>query len=282
LNLKASIVRGLNRHVLPRYRLALKKSANDADALPAPGPMRERLVGNAAAALQPWLVSIGGSADAKALIEEFITVFARRPVRDNAGGSGFNGSLCLFAAVRVLAPALIVESGTWKGHSAWLFRQAAPEARIVSFDIEHENLEHREPGIDYRLGDWMDHEVAAGEGVSLAFFDDHISHARRIREAHARGFRLLLADDDLPAEALFVTGLPPAPTAAMLADPAVTAGQILAWRYRGRDFSLTVSPEDIAVRALIAGRHAAPDLSPATYHPRHNGVTVLRLKSRGE
>ncbi len=278
MNLKASIVRGLNRHVLPRWRLTLKKSANEADALPAPGPMRDRLVGNAAALLQPWADGIAIGADAKALIEEFIAVFARRPVRDNAGGSGFNGSLCLFAAVRLLEPDLIVESGTWKGHSAWLFRQAAPRARIVTFDIEHENLEHREPGVDYRLGDWMGHEIAA-EGNALAFFDDHVSHARRIREAHARGFRQLLADDDLPAEALFVTGLPPAPTAAMLADPAVQAGQVFAWRYRGRDFSLTVTEDDIAARSLIAGRHAAPDLAPATYHPRHNGVTVLRLKS---
>ena len=40
MNLKASVVRALNRRPLPRWRLVLRKSGNEGDNLPAPGPFR--------------------------------------------------------------------------------------------------------------------------------------------------------------------------------------------------------------------------------------------------
>lgn len=279
MNLKASLVRTLNRHVLPRWRLVLRKSDKGGDDLPLPGPFRDRLIEAMTARLDPYLreTQLGGAT--RQLIEEFLGVYARRPVRDNAGGTAFNGSLVLFALVRALDPVLIVECGSWKGHTAWLFRQAAPSARIVTCDIEHENLEHREPGIEYRLGDWMRFDdLKADTPQSLVFFDDHVSHAQRLREAHGRGFRTVILDDDLPAEALFVTGDPPAPTAAILTDPAIAPGTEIAWTYRGRGFHHVVTAEALATRALIAERLPAPDLAPATWQSRHNGISLVRLR----
>lgn len=278
MNLKASLVRTLNRHVLPRWRLVLRKSDKGGDDLPLPGPFRDRLIDATAALLSPYLQRINPELPVRPLIEDFFDVYARRPVRDNSGGTAFNGSLVLYALVRALNPVLIVESGSWKGHSAWLFRQAAPDARIVTCDIEHENLEHREPGIEYRLGDWMGyHDLKADGPRSLAFFDDHVSHAQRLREAHGRGFRTVLLDDDLPAEALFVTGDPPAPTAAMLVDPTITPGTEIGWTYRGRTLHHVVTAEALTTRALIAERLQAPDLAPATWQSRHNGISLVRL-----
>ena len=113
---------------------------------------------------------------------------------------------------------------------------------------------------------------------SLAFFDDHVSHAQRLRDAHGRGFRTVILDDDVPAEALFVTGDPPAPTGAMLADPAITPGTEVAWTYRGRKFHHVVTVEALTTRALIAERLPAPDLAPATWQSRHNGISLVRLR----
>lgn len=279
MNLKASLIRTLNRRVLPRWRLVLRKSDKGGDDLPLPGLFRERLIDAAAGLLDPFLHQAQFGIAARPLIEEFLEVYARRPVRDNAGGTALNGSLVLYALVRTLKPTQIVESGSWKGHTAWLFRQAAPDARIVTCDIEHENLEHREPGIEYRLGDWMTFGDLKADGPgALAFFDDHVSHAQRLREAHGRGFRTIILDDDVPAEALFVTGDPPAPTAAMLADPAILPGTEIAWTYRGRSFHHVVTTEALATRALIAERLPAPDLSPATWQSRHNGISLMRLR----
>ncbi|WP_119417879.1 hypothetical protein [Desertibaculum subflavum] len=279
MNVKASVVRTLNRHVLPRWRLVLRKSDKGGDDLPLPGPFRDRLIDRTAALLDPYLREAHLGLVARPLIEEFLGVYARRPVRDNAGGTAFNGSLVLFALARALNPVLIVECGTWKGHTAWLFRQAAPAARIVTCDIEHENLEHREPGIEYRLGDWTGFgDLNAESPQSLVFFDDHVSHARRLREAHQRGFRTVILDDDVPAEAMFVTGDPPAPTAAMLSDPAIAPGTEIAWTYRGRKFHHVVTAEALSARALLAERLPAPDLAPATWQSRHNGISLVRLR----
>lgn len=53
MNLKASVVRALNRRPLPRWRLVLRKSGNEGDNLPAPGPFRDRLAVAAASRLDP-------------------------------------------------------------------------------------------------------------------------------------------------------------------------------------------------------------------------------------
>jgi hypothetical protein len=284
VNLKAAMVRALNRHVLPRWQLVLRKSGHGDDDQMLTPKYRDIMVADVSALLAPYLMRVGllpatDGAALEALVREFLALHQTRPVRDNTGGTGLNGSLCLFAIARLLAPLLVVESGTWQGHSAWLLAKACPGAEIHSFDIEQDNLLHREPGVSYHLGDWTKSAIAAKDPLrSLCFFDDHVSHARRIGEAYARGFRRLLLDDDLPAPALFVTGLPPAPTAAMLMDDRVQAGEPIEWRYRGKTRSFQAQPDERSARDLIAAYHPAPDLAPATHYHRHNGISLLRLR----
>ena len=218
-------------------------------------------------------------ARAGAALDAFPAVFAARPVRDNAGGSGFNDSLWLWILARLLGPALIVESGTHKGHSAWLFRRACPQAEIHSFDVSWDRLRHREPDVRYHREDWSG---AAPRGdparPSLVFLDDHISHARRIREAHARGHRLLLLDDDFPAHQLFATGGPPLPTLSMILDPTLEDGREIAWTRNGKAYAFTFRrAEAEAARALIAGHLSLPDLAPATRQPPGSGLALVKL-----
>ncbi len=284
MSLKAALVRALNRHVLPRWQLVLRKSGHDDEDHILTPKYRDMMIADVCAVLAPYLMRAGllpttNTAPFELLVREFLALHRNRPVRDNTGGSGFNGSLSLFAIARLIDPTLIVESGTWQGHSAWLLAKACPRAAIHSFDIEHDNLLHREPGVTYHLGDWMTSGVTADDSISsLCFFDDHVSHARRIREAHARGFRRLLLDDDLPAPALFATGVPPAPTAAMLMDERVRPDESIEWMYRGRLRRFHPQPDDWRARDLIAAYHPAPDLAPATHYRRHNGISLLRLK----
>src|SRR5690606_2319642 len=109
----------------------------------------------------------------------------------------------IYTAARLLMPALIVECGVYKGQTTWFLRRAAPRAEIVAFDLDLEQRAWRDDAVRYHAADWTEVPVHAVQPArSLAFFDDHVSHARRIREAYARGFRTLLLGDDLAAEAL--------------------------------------------------------------------------------
>ncbi|MCB9948009.1 MAG: hypothetical protein H6842_09305 [Rhodospirillaceae bacterium] len=257
----------------------------------ADGPLgarqHARLAAAIATAVGGWLGANAwfpghGQRVAGAAVRRFLRVYGSRPAADNAGGSRFNACAWLFVLTRLIAPRLIIESGTHRGQSAWLFRQAAPDARILTFDITHQALSHRQPGIDYRLGDWSDADLPPVDAdTSLGFFDDHVDQARRVREAWARGLRWLVFDDNLPAHLLFVTGRPPAPTISMLFDPSLRDGERLAWTRRGRPRSIDVDQEAWAeARRLIAHWSVLPDLAPATGCRPQTGLTVVRLADR--
>lgn len=215
-----------------------------------------------------------------AIAGDFFELYARRPVLDNSGGSGFNDSFWIYLMGRLLQPALIVESGTHKGHSAWLLRQACPRAEIHCFDVNPANLVHRESDIRYHGHDWTAADLGAVDGESaLCFFDDHINQAQRLREAHDRGFRTLILDDDCAAHALYATGHPPVPTVRMLIDGPLAPGQRLEWLRHGRAKSYTFAEEDThGARELIERWAATPDLAPVTRYRPQSGLTVVRLK----
>lgn len=262
-----------------------RSDASDAADGPLGARQRARLAAGIGGEIAGWLadnpwVPAGGTRGVAPLVRAFLRTYDERPIIDNAGGSRFNSSTWLFVLTRLLAPRLIVESGTHRGHSAWLFRRAAPAARLVTFDISHEALEDRVDDIDYRLGDWSASELRAGEADhALVFFDDHVDQARRVREAWERGFRWLIFDDNLPAQALFATGRPPASTISMLYDPTLRHGEVLTWTRRGRARRFRFDRESAdAARRLIARWSILPDLRPVTGFRPQLGLTVVRLR----
>lgn len=227
----------------------------------------------------PWFPA-GGTRGAGPLVRAFLRTYDDRPIIDNAGGSRFNSSAWLYVLTRLLAPRLVVESGTHRGHSAWLFSRAARSARVVTFDISHEALADRTPGIDYRLGDWSTSDVRVRDpGHDFVFFDDHVDQERRVREAWERGFRWLIFDDNLPAQALFATGRPPAATISMIYDPTLRDGETLTWTRHGRPRTFRFDRESAdAARRLIAEWSILPDLRRVTGFRPQLGLTVVRLR----
>lgn len=259
-------------------------------AWPRSGRERARLAAELGAAMAPALQRVARMAarptpEPAGIVDDFLAVHARRPLADNKGGSGLNDSLWLFAVARLLAPALIVESGTWRGQSAWLFRQAAPLAEIHSFDVERPAEGCQEtPGIDFHLCDWTGAPLRAPAGATaLVFFDDHVSHARRLHEAAQRGFRLALFDDNFAADQLHATGAPPVPTLAMLCDESRTDPAVIEWQRNGKVYRYhEAADRDVGARRLIADLLILPELAPITRHPPGSRMTMVQIASTAE
>ena len=212
-------------------------------------------------------------------VRAFLAIYPDRPVADNKGGNHFNGSLWIFVIARLLSPALVVESGVFQGHTTWLLRQACPTAEIHSFDVDLGNLKHRDADAILHECDWMEAELREADGArSLAFFDDHISQARRIREAYDRGFRRLLFDDNFSADTLYAVGTPPVPTVDMLLDRELAPGTELSWLRDGKRHTYRYDDADAdRARRLIAHSAVLPDPAPITRYPPASRLTEVRL-----
>ena len=243
----------------------------------------DRWIGRIAAALAPPLAEAGlatGEPGLRDLIRRFLPLYDGRPVQDNAGGSGFNDSLALYIIASLAAPGLIVESGVHKGHATWVLRQACPDAAIHAFDIDFSRLACRDPDARYSRCDWSAVTIGPVDpAASLAVFDDHVNQCRRVREAYDGGFRLLVFDDNFPADQLYATGVPPVPTLAMLYDADLVPGTELRWLRRGKPRTYTYTTEDTyGAAGLIDHAVTLPDLAPTTRYPLQSGLTVVRLK----
>ncbi len=248
--------------------------------------LREKRGRHLAVALTPAIAAIAERPEPEmaepvaCAVTDFQDLYPTRPVVSNKGGMQFNDSLCLYLVARFLRPAFVLESGSFRGHSAWLLRQALPQAEIVSCDVDLGQLRHRAEGVRFCERDWTDVELPdfASERA-LAWFDDHIDHCRRLAEAHARGFRHILLDDNFPAENLYATGGPPIPTLAMALDPELQDGETLVWRRRGKTYRYRFERKDtLDVARRIDKLVMLPDLTAITRYNPPSGMTYVRLK----
>ncbi|WP_132254086.1 hypothetical protein [Methylobacterium segetis] len=250
---------------------------------PLSGREVEHLLANAAAILEADLAAAGipvrGSV--RAMVEEFWSLIPHAPVRQRRGGSGFNGALQLYVAMRALAPRFVIESGVFRGLTTWVIRQACPEAQIRCHDPDLSGLQYRDARAHYATVDWARADLSALDpDATVAFFDDHVSQARRVVEARARGITRLLFDDDAAGHRIHAHGGPAHPTIAMVTalrdDP-----EPIRWLHNGRAFEQR--PDDPLMReaaACIARAHAFDDLHRATgYAPAR--LTAVTLRRRG-
>lgn len=212
-------------------------------------------------------------------VQEYYDAFPHRPISQGAGGCGFNAGLILFVAARIHHPSTIIESGTFKGFSAWVFHTACPQADVHCYDISFAELQYKDRAIHFHEHDWTVNELAVSDATaSLCFFDDHVSQAQRIIEAHRRGFKHIIFDDNLPTHALHRDGTPAVCTVDMLEDESLVDGQTIEWTNAGRKF---VYRHDAALaanaRSCIKQVVRAPSLQDVTGYAPAN-LTFVELK----
>ena len=209
----------------------------------------------------------------KDIVEDFFDVYGKRPFTDNLGGSSFNNCLWLFLSARVFAPKLIVESGVWKGISSFILHQGAKEAEVHCFDITFKHLQYRNDHFQYRETDW---ENVVFDGVdserSMCFFDCHVNHAKRIKEARNKGFKYLIFDDNPPAHKLYGYGVPAFPSVEMIVHGKFQDQEEIKWVYNGIQRSFKIDLEELEEAKALVKRYAVfPDLSSITRYNSRSG-----------
>jgi hypothetical protein len=211
-------------------------------------------------------------AQVESLTEDFLELYPSRPLEKNPGGCDIKPCYWLYLIAKRLSPTLIVESGIWKGQTLWLWRRACPDAVIHGFDIDLKNLEYRDTEIFYHRQDWNDSQIRCTDpDKSLVFFDDHINQARRIHEAHSKGFKWLIFDDNVGPREFYKIGVPPAPTIRMLLDRSLEKGTIITWQDEGREHSYIYREQD-----CYNARHLIDDW---VEFPTSTNLTLVKLKN---
>jgi hypothetical protein len=228
--------------------MRLDRVERDFDSRPLDAVTRHRLFAALAAEYERWAVAqqlfdISGPFNTLVEIETFFERWIKTPFRRQSGGSRFNNLLWLFFIAKAYGPEVVIDSGTYEGASAWALREGAPEAKILSFDLDLSQLKQRCDGVIYNEADWTAHvpDWTPSNRV-LAYFDDHVDQARRLIEATDRGCTLLIFDDDYPVTSFFQMAPTPEvlPKVEFVLDEAMEDGQVLEWTYRGTTQRWTV------------------------------------------
>ena len=136
---------------------------------------------------------------------KFIAVYDNRPRAVNRYGSKMAHQFAMFVAVRYFKPRHIIESGVFKGLGSWMLRQAAPDAQLVLLDPEANHLAYTDRHKDtiYLIqdqfadfGELNFRNMGLDPARTLVYFDDHQNAIKRTRQAHKKGFKLLMFDDN--------------------------------------------------------------------------------------
>ncbi len=251
---------------------------------------QQRLVANLAATAtgflreHPAMTGPPDSARVTKVAAEFVPLYRSHPVRLTKGGSNFNSCFWLFLITRLMNPSIIIESGSFRGQSAWIFRQAAPDARLFCFDIHTGRFELDDPAIELIEGDWSEYDFS-GVDLSrhLCFFDDHVSQARRVRECFERGLTRIVFDDDAPAMHIPSDADPGPPTMSMIYDDGIEDGERFAWSVAGDEREFRFSRQEaLEIREMVASYAKLPQLLEVTGFQRQSGLSLVTLHDRDQ
>lgn len=134
-----------------------------------------------------------------ASIDEFLTIYDDRPIKDNQGGMQAPHMFAVWFMAKKLSPELIIESGIWKGQSTWLLEQACPQAKLVSIDLNLKRREYISDNAIYSDRDFSEQDWTNISDQTLVFFDDHQNAYKRLQQCKWFGFKHIIFEDNYPS-----------------------------------------------------------------------------------
>lgn len=140
-------------------------------------------------------------------LPEFLKLYEKRPILQNTFGMTSSHGYALWTIMRKLQPKLVIESGAYKGQSAWIIQNAVPDAKLISIDISWANLEWKSDKITYLTNDITTHDwvkIFAEYNVTpdevVVFFDDHMNFLDRLNFLKILGIHHVIDDDNYDRE----------------------------------------------------------------------------------
>lgn len=258
--------------ILGMFGLQLVRPARDFDSRPT-GHAKDRMLAALVEVFDAWYATshvwpLLPAADTASAVGRFYDAYLASPFRDQSGGSRFNNLLWLFLLARAVRPSLVIDSGTYRGASAWAFALAVPGCPILSFDLDLSSLAHRSPGVTYLQTDWTAHNFDGFDrSRSLAYFDDHVDQGRRLEESASRGVPWLIFDDDFPVTSFVSMAHDGSalPKIEFVLDQGLENVSELSWVRRGHEIHWPVDRKRLAhLRTLVAATERLPNTSLIT------------------
>ena len=129
-------------------------------------------------------------------IKKFIELYKSRPIKNNKGGMLFPHMFALYFILKKIKPELIVESGIYKGQSTWLIEKTLPKSNIISIDTNLKSRIYISKKAHYSDIDFKFQNFSNIPKNTLVFFDDHVNHFERIKEALYFNIKNIVLEDN--------------------------------------------------------------------------------------
>ena len=130
---------------------------------------------------------------------KFLNIYKHRPIKDNHSGLRAQGMFFLWYLLKEINPAVVIESGVWRGGSSWMIDQAVPDAEYIAIDPVLKKRVYYSKRATYVTKDfaWVSPDIYK-KGTVVAFFDDHQDAFLRVLQASEKGIKHLIFDDNYP------------------------------------------------------------------------------------
>mgnify|MGYP000844833283 FL=1 len=126
----------------------------------------------------------------------FKEIYKQRPIKFNNHGMMFPHMFATYFILKKINPSFIIESGVFKGQSTWLIEKTIPNAKILSIDIDLSQREYISKKVEYSDKDFKYHNFSNIPSDTLVFFDDHVNHYERLKQAKFFNIKNIILEDN--------------------------------------------------------------------------------------
>jgi hypothetical protein len=133
------------------------------------------------------------------LIEElkkFRQIYKSRPIQNNINGMLFPHMFATYFILKKINPSFVIESGVFKGQSTWLIEKTLPRSKILSIDIDLNQRKYISNNAKYSNIDFKDQDFSNIPKDTLVFFDDHVDHYERLKQAKFFNIKNIILEDN--------------------------------------------------------------------------------------
>jgi len=129
-------------------------------------------------------------------LNNFLKIYKKRPIQNNVGGCRINHAFALYYILKKIKPKLVIESGIYRGQTTWLIEKTLPKAKLICIDIDLSKRKYISKKAKYSNIDFKFHDFSKIPLDTLVFFDDHVNHIERIKEANFFKIKNIILEDN--------------------------------------------------------------------------------------